>query len=340
MHILVTGGAGYIGSHMTRMLAARGYIPVVLDSMEFGHKEALPREAILITGNVGDRDVLARIFGTYTIAGVLHFAGYIRVEESIRHPIRYMHNNLIAPVALLDAMKGAGVTSIIFSSTAAVYGNPKTSLISEDHPKHPISPYGLSKWAFEELLWVYDRSSGIKSIALRYFNAAGASFDGSYGEMHADESHLIPLACEAALGRRKDFAIYGSDYETKDGTAIRDYIHVEDLCEAHILALEALRNGHESQVYNVGTGVGISVAEVVSAIRNAIGSDFPVTARGRRIGDPAVLVANPSKLMKEFGWKPKYSDIRTIIQSALEWHKSHPDGYSTGQRTVRMGQEA
>jgi len=329
MKILVTGGAGYIGSHMTRMLVARGHTPIVLDSMEYGHAEALPSGVKLITGSVGDQQTVERLLGEHEMTGVLHFAGYIRVEESIKHPVKYMENNLIAPIALLEAMKSAGIKSIIFSSTAAVYGNPQTPLISEDHPKNPISPYGLSKWAFEELLRVYDRSSGIKSIALRYFNAAGASFDGNYGEMHADESHLIPLACAAALGRRKDFAMYGTDYATADGTAVRDYIHVEDLCEAHILALEALHRGHESQVYNVGTGVGVSVAEVVSAIRKEIGTDFPVTSRGRRSGDPAVLVANPSRLMDEFGWSPKYSGIGDIVKSALSWHSNHPEGYKT-----------
>lgn len=328
MKILVTGGAGYIGSHMTRMLVERGYEPIVLDTFEFGHREALPPQATVITGNVGDAVLIKHVFHDHEIGGVLHFAGYIQVEESVRLPIRYMHNNVIAPIVLLEGMKEAGVKQIIFSSTAAVYGNPETELIAEDHPKNPVSPYGLSKWAFEELLRVYDRSWGIKSIALRYFNAAGASLDGNHGEMHSPESHLIPLACKTALGKRKEFNLFGTDYKTPDGTALRDYIHVEDLCEAHILALEALVAGHGSNVYNVGTGIGVSVQEVVSVVTELAGHAFSVRKSDRRAGDAAVLVSDPKRLMAEFGWKPKHSDIRAIIQSALVWHTTHPEGYA------------
>jgi len=328
MKILVTGGAGYIGSHMTRMLASRGYEPIVLDTLEFGHRQALPPAVTVIQGDVGDSALIQNVFREHAIAGVLHFAGYIRVEESVRLPIKYMKNNVIAPVTLLEGMKEAGVKHIIFSSTAAVYGNPVTPLISEDHKKDPVSPYGLSKWAFEELLRVYDKSAGIKSIALRYFNAAGAALDGKNGEMHAEESHLIPLACAAALGKRKEFMIYGTDYATSDGTALRDYIHIEDLCEAHILALEALFAGHQSDVYNVGTGKGVSVQEVVDVVKDVAGHEFAVRKSDRRSGDAAVLVSDPSKLINEFGWKPKYSDIRHIVESAMQWHKNHPDGYS------------
>ena len=328
MKILVTGGAGYIGSHMTRMLAERGYEPIVLDTFEFGHKEALPDGVRIVIGNVGDPIVIKQVLSDHRVDGVLHFAGYIQVEESVRLPIRYMHNNVVAPITLLDGMREAGVRHIIFSSTAAVYGNPETELISESHPKNPVSPYGLSKWAFEELLRVYDRSFGIKSIALRYFNAAGASLDGTHGEMHASESHLIPLACGTALGKRKEFLMYGTDYKTPDGSAIRDYIHIEDLCEAHILALEALIAGHKTDVFNVGTGKGVSVREVVSVIQEVVGSAFAVRESDRRAGDPAILVSDPKRLMAEFGWKPKHSDIRTIIESALKWHTKNPEGYS------------
>lgn len=328
MKILVTGGAGYIGSHMTRMLASRGYQPVILDTLEFGHKEALPKEAELIVGNVGDKEVVEKLFADHEIGGVLHFAGYLQVEESVRFPIKYMHNNVIAPVVLLEAMREARVSRIIFSSTAAVYGNPVTVPIPEDHPKTPVSPYGLSKWTFEELLRVYDRSFGIRSIALRYFNAAGASLDGSHGEVHDPETHLIPLACRAALGLGKGFAIYGTDYKTPDGTALRDFIHIEDLCEAHILALEALGNGHASDVYNVGTGNGVSVSQVVDAVRKVSGSDFQANLADRRAGDPAILVSDPSRLKKEFGWEPKYSAIQSIVETAYKWHVSHPKGYT------------
>ncbi len=328
MKILVTGGAGYIGSHMTRMLASRGYQPVVLDTLEFGHKEALPKEAELIVGNVGDKEVVEKLFSDHEIGGVLHFAGYLQVEESVRFPIKYMQNNVIAPVVLLEVMREARVSHIIFSSTAAVYGNPVTVPIPEDHPKTPVSPYGLSKWTFEALLRVYDRSFGIKSIALRYFNAAGASLDGAHGEVHDPETHVIPLACRAALGSGKGFSIYGTDYQTPDGTALRDFIHIEDLCEAHILALEALGNGHDSDVFNVGTGNGVSVRQVVDAVRSVSGSDFQATLADRRAGDPAVLVSDPGRLKKAFGWEPKYSDIKSIVESAYKWHASHPKGYT------------
>jgi len=328
MKILVTGGAGYIGSHMTRMLVARGYEPVVLDTLEFGHREALPKEAALVVGNVGDKAVVEQIFRDHEIGGVLHFAGYLQVEESVKFPIKYMQNNVIAPVVLLEAMREAGVGRIIFSSTAAVYGNPLSVPIPESHPKTPVSPYGLSKWAFEELLRVYDRSFGIKSIALRYFNAAGAALDGSHGEVHDPETHLIPLACRAALGLGKGFGIYGTDYKTPDGTALRDFIHIEDLCEAHILTLEALGNGHESDVFNVGTGDGVSVSQVVEAVRRVSGADFEVKKADRRAGDPAILVSDPARLKKEFGWSPKHSGIDSVVASAYKWHASHPKGYA------------
>lgn len=328
MKILVTGGAGYIGSHMTRMLADRGYQPVVLDTLEFGHKEALPKEAELIVGNVGDKTVVEKLFREHDIQGVLHFAGYLQVEESVRFPIKYMHNNVIAPVVLLEAMREHNVTRIIFSSTAAVYGNPVIVPIPEHHPKNPVSPYGLSKWTFEELLRVYDRSFGIKSIALRYFNAAGASLDGTHGEVHDPETHVIPLACRAALGLGKGFAIYGTDYKTPDGTALRDFIHIEDLCEAHVLALEALGNGHASDIFNVGTGDGVSVQQVVDAVRLVSGTDFQANRADRRAGDPAILVSDPSRLKKAFGWEPKYSNIKSIVESAYKWHGSHPEGYT------------
>jgi len=327
MKILVTGGAGYIGSHMTRMLLSRGFEAVVLDSMEYGHKEALPPHVPLIVGDVGDRKTVEHIFSDHHIDGVLHFAGYISVEESVKDPIRYMKNNVIAPVTLLECMREAGIRHIIFSSTAAVYGNPILPLIPEDHPKNPMSPYGLSKWAFEELLRVYERSSGIKSIALRYFNACGASLDGLHGEVHAPETHLIPLACLTALGKRDSFTLYGTDYDTPDGTAVRDFIHIEDLCEAHILTLEALINGHPTSVYNVGTGVGVSVKQIVAEITRIHGAEFSVKTSGRRAGDSPILVSDPSRLMNEFSWKPTHSDVGTIVQSALSWHTNHPNGY-------------
>lgn len=327
MTILITGGAGYIGSHMTRMLSSRGYKTVVLDTLEYGHTEALPKETTFIKGNVADKKIVTDIFEKYTIDGVMHFAGYLQVEESVRFPIKYMQNNVIGPTALLDVMREARVNKIIFSSTAAVYGTPHIIPIPEDHPKNPISPYGLSKWAFEELLHVYDHSYNLRSICLRYFNAAGASLDGNNGEMHQNETHLISLACKTALGLRDSFSVYGTDYDTPDGTAVRDFIHVEDLCEAHILAMEALGTNHFGGVFNVGTGIGTSVQQVLDVIRHEAGHEFSIKKEGRRAGDPANLVSDPSKIMKEFGWKPKYSDIETIVKTAYTWHKNHPKGY-------------
>ena len=328
MNILVTGGAGYIGSHMARMLVGRGHTVTILDTMEYGSSQAVPKEAKLVKGNVGDEAVLTRIFAEGAIAGVIHFAGYISVEESVKDPVKYMHNNLIAPITLLETMKKANVRALIFSSTAAVYGNPTILPIPEDHPKQPVSPYGLSKWCFEEMLSVYDRSFGIKSASLRYFNASGASLDGAYGETHDPETHLIPIACAAALGNIPEMLIYGMDYETDDGTAVRDYIHIEDLCDAHLLVLEALVGNHASGVYNVGTGKGHSVKAVLEEVKRVSGVDFPIKEVARRSGDAAVLVADSARLMGEFGWKPKHSDLATIIASAWKWHKSHPKGYT------------
>ncbi len=327
MNILVTGGAGYIGSHMTRMLLARGHKPVVLDSMEHGFAAAVPKEAVFVEGNVSDKEKILDIFSKHAIDGVIHFAGYISVGESVENPIKYMANNLVAPTALLEAMREAKVSSLIFSSTAAVYGNPKQVPIPEDHGKEPVSPYGLSKWAFEALLGVYDRSFGVRSASLRYFNASGASLDGKYGEHHEPETHLIPIACEVALGKRPEMTVFGADYDTPDGTAVRDYIHVEDLCEAHLVVLEALREGKGSGAYNVGTGVGHSVKEVLAEVKKVSGVDFPVREVARRPGDAAVLVADSSRLKKEFGWEPKHSSLSEIVESAWGWHKNHPDGY-------------
>lgn len=320
MNILVTGGAGYIGSNMVRMLASRGHNPIVLDSLEYGHKEAVPE---VIVGNVKDKAVLDSIFSKQKIDAVIHFAGYLMVEESVRDPIKYMRNNVIAPVTLLNVMRDYNVDKIIFSSTAAVYGNPTTIPIPEDHAKNPTSPYGLSKWCFEELMNVLK----FQSISLRYFNACGAALDGKNGEDHLPETHIIPVAIATALGKQKEFRLYGTDYPTRDGSCLRDYIHIEDLCETHMLALDALANGHKTDVYNVATGQGTTNKEVVAEVKKVTGVDFSVKEAARRAGDPHSLVADPSKFKKEFGWLPKYSDISTIVSSAWKWHKNHPEGY-------------
>lgn len=327
MNILVTGGAGYIGSHMVRMLALGGHNVVVLDTMEYGHKPALPAGTKVVQSDVADKSTLATIFTQDHIEAVIHFAGYISVEESVRDPKRYFHNNLVSPITLLEIMKTHKVDKIIFSSTAAVYGNPQTVPIPEDHPQNPTSPYGLSKWCFELYLALFDREHAIRSISLRYFNASGASLDGNYGEAHQPETHIIPLGLQAALAK-KEFFLFGDDYPTPDGSCIRDYIHTEDLCQAHLLVLDALSRGHQTDIYNVGTGRGVSNKEVIEQIKKETGVDFSVVVKPRRSGDPAQLVADPMKLKKEFGWEPKYSDISTIVATAWKWHKSHPNGYT------------
>ncbi len=329
MNILVTGGAGYIGSNMVRMLASRGYSVTVLDSMEFGHKEALPESAKLVVGNIGDKDVVEPLFEREKFDGVIHFAAYLSVAESVKDPRKYIYNNIIRPVTLLDAMGKYGVKNIIFSSSAAVYGNPSTVPIPETHPKNPESPYGLTKWCFEELLRVYDKSLGIKSISLRYFNASGAALDGTNGEDHAPETHIIPLAIRTAQGKQKEFYLFGTDYPTIDGTCVRDFIHIEDLAESHLLALDALKNGHATDVFNVATGNGVTNRQVVDVVKKVTGIDFPVLSKERRPGDPHSLVADPTKIQKELGWKPSHSDLETIVASAWKWHSSHPYGYKS-----------
>lgn len=321
MNILVTGGAGYIGSHMVRYLLARKHTPIVLDSLEYGHTKAIPIP--VISGNIGDKTVLEKVFSGNKIDAVMHYAGYLMVEESVRDPIKYMKNNVIAPMTLLEVMRNHDVDKIIFSSSAAVYGNPSKLPIPEDHPKNPTSPYGLTKWCFEELM----RVMKFKAISLRYFNACGASLDGMYGEDHTPETHIIPVAIRTALGKQKEFSLFGTDYPTRDGSCLRDYIHIEDLAESHLIALEALLDGHDTAVYNLATGDGTTNKEMVAQVKKETGINFPVKEAPRRAGDPHSLVADPTKFKKEFGWKPKHSDIQAIVASAWKWHKNHPNGY-------------
>lgn len=328
MNILVTGGAGYIGSHMSRMLLSGGHTVHVIDNLEHGFAQSLPSGITLSKGNIRDTALLDKVFSGTSIDAVIHFAGYISVPESVKYPQKYFENNVSTPVALLESMEKYSVKRIIFSSTAAVYGWPQVSPIPEDHPKKPANPYGLTKWCFEEILKYYDLKGTIRSITLRYFNAAGASSDGSYGESHTPETHIIPLALATVLGKRETFMLYGNDYPTRDGSCERDYIHVEDLGTAHLAALDALSNGHETTVYNVGTGKGVTNREVVEKIKRITGVDFNVKEEGRRPGDPNSLVADPTRLMTELGWKPEHSDMDSIISSAWKWHKGHPNGYS------------
>jgi UDP-glucose 4-epimerase len=325
MTVLVTGGAGYIGSHMVRMLVTAGHTPLVLDSLEFGHRSAIPDSVKLFVGNVGDKKILQSVFQP-KIDAVIHFAGYTSVPESVKEPAKYFTNNLVRPITLLESIIKHRIKYFIFSSTAAVYGQPTILPIPESHPKAPTNPYGLSKYCFEQLLGYYDRQFGLKSISLRYFNACGASLDGSHGEDHSPEGHIIPNCLKAAINNT-EFTFFGTDFPTPDGSTIRDYIHIEDLCSAHLLALQALKNGHSTDGFNVGTGIGHSSKDILAAIQKVTGK-FAVKFAPRRAGDPAELVADSTRLQKELGWQPKHSDLDTIIKSAYTWHSSHPRGYS------------
>lgn len=311
--ILVTGGAGYIGSHTVHELIGQGFKVVVFDSLENGHKEFLPKEARLYQGNLENPGDLKEVFSSNKIDAVIHFAGYALVGESMENPIKYFHNNLANGINLLNAMKKFNVKNIVFSSTCAIYGIPKKLPLEESHPTNPVNYYGVSKMLFEQVL----QSSKINYIALRYFNAAGAAF--GIGEVHNPETHLIPLVLEVASGKRDNIKIFGIDYDTPDGTCIRDYIHVLDLASAHVLALKQLENG-KSGVYNLGTGKGHSVKEIINICKKVAGKKIKVINEKRREGDPQVLVASSLKAQKELNWKPKY-EIDDIIKSAWEWHK-------------------
>ncbi|HET9180223.1 MAG TPA: UDP-glucose 4-epimerase GalE [Terriglobia bacterium] len=322
MRVLVTGGAGYIGSQTSKALAQSGHEVVVLDNLSTGHREAV-KWGPFIEGNLGDKELLAEIFKERRIEAVLHFAASLLVGESVKNPQKYFWNNVVNTIGLLDVMKACGVQHIVFSSSAAVYGNPEKVPIPEDHSKAPVNPYGDSKLCMERAIYWYGKAYGLRGVALRYFNAAGADLEGELGEEHDPESHLIPLVVEAALGQRPEVEIYGTDYPTPDGTAIRDYIHVVDLADAHVRALEYLAGGGESTELNLGTGEGHSVREVVAAVGKLCGGRVPAKDAPRRAGDPAVLVADPARARTVLDWHPQYSDLDAIIQSAWKWHSSN-----------------
>lgn len=318
--VIVAGGAGYIGSHMVRMLRDGGFSPVVVDNLSTGHADAV-QGAPLRVGDIGDRDFMASVFHEFRPACVMHFAASSLVGESVQMPGKYWRNNLVQSLSLLDAMVGHGIRQFIFSSTAAVYGNPVEVPIPERHPTNPINPYGHSKLAVEHLLQDYDAAHGLRSITLRYFNAAGAQPDGSLGERHDPETHLIPLVLQVASGRRPQIARYGSRHGTPDGSCIRDYIHVQDLCEAHLLALRALQAGAATTVFNLGNGTGHSVNEVIDAARRVTGHPIPLRDDPPRAGDPPVLVADAARARVELGWTPRHADIDTIIAHAWQWEQ-------------------
>lgn len=318
--ILVAGGAGYIGAHTCKQLKASGFKPITLDNLSTGYEKSV-LYGPFIHGDLRQRDKIKSIIEKYEIRAAIHFAAYSLVGESVNNPKKYYDNNVSAAIEFADALLSAGVDKLVFSSTAAVYGNPHQDLIDEEHSKLPINPYGATKLAFEGALKWLDAAHGLKHVILRYFNAAGSDFDLEIGESHEPESHLIPLICKAALGNGNSLNVFGTDYDTPDGTAIRDYIHVNDLASAHIEAIKYLLNGGESDAFNVGTGKGISVKEVISAAQQQF-ANVPHSYAPRRIGDPKTLVANPGKIMSKFNWKPQFSDIETIVKTAKAWQEN------------------
>lgn len=322
MKSLVIGGAGYIGSFMTKRLLVERQEVVVLDSLERGHKEVVDKKARLIIGDIKNKPFLEKVFVEEKFDSILHFAGYISVEESTREPDKYFANNVQGTRNVLDAMVTSGTNKIIFSSSAAVYGNPTTIPIPEDHTKNPTSPYGENKLQVEELLSKYQKENGINFVALRYFNACGAALDGASGEDHKPETHIIPNTIRAAI-ENKPFTLFGTDYKTPDGTCVRDYIHVLDLVDAHVLALEKLQAYNGGNFYNVGTGVGHSNKEIVEMLKKISGKDFPVSYAERRLGDSDILVADPTRIKNDLGFSPQHSDLETIIKTAWSWHSQH-----------------
>lgn len=326
--ILVTGGAGYIGAHAALALKNAGYEVIVLDNLSYGHRELVEEvlKVKLIVGDTNDRALLDKIFSNHNIEAVMHFAAFIAVGESVTEPAKYYRNNVTGTLTLLEAMVDASIKKFIFSSTCALYGVPKFIPLTEDHPIDPISPYATSKWMVERILSDFDTAYNLKSVRFRYFNAAGADPDGNLGEDHEPETHLIPLVLLAALGKRESIYIFGTDYPTEDGTCIRDYIHVADLAQAHVLGLEYLLKGGESEVFNLGNGNGFSVREVIETAKQVTGKELKIVERERRPGDPPILVGSSEKARQVLGWRPQYADLKQIISHAWKWHnKRHLD---------------
>ncbi|MGF1539687.1 MAG: UDP-glucose 4-epimerase GalE [Pleurocapsa sp.] len=321
--ILVTGGAGYIGSHASLALKQAGYEVIVLDNLSYGHREIIEDvvKVELVVGDTSDRAILDQLFATRNIAAVMHFAAYIAVGESVQKPGAYYRNNVASTLNLLEAMVAHGVNKFVFSSTCAVYGMPQEIPMTENHPHNPLSPYAASKDMVERILQDFDRAFGLKSVAFRYFNASGADASGALGEDHAPETHLIPLALLTALKKRQTLYIFGTDYDTPDGTAVRDYIHVSDLADAHVLGLNYLLSGGESEVFNLGNGNGFSVREVIETARQVTGLEIPAIESDRRAGDAPILVGSSDKVRQVLGWNPQYADLSKIISDAWQWHQ-------------------
>ena len=328
MAILVCGGAGYIGSHAVHQLIEKGESVVIVDNLQTGHRDAVHPKAKFYEGDIRDVDVLDKIFTENAIDTVVHFAANSLVGESVEKPLKYFNNNVYGMQILLESMVKHSVDKIVFSSTAAVYGEPKRIPILEDDPTEPTNPYGESKRIMETMMKWVSRANGVRFVSLRYFNAAGAIEDGSIGEDHNPESHLIPLILQVPMGKRDHITVFGEDYPTPDGTCLRDYIHVIDLADAHVLAIDYLRKGGESNIFNLGNGRGFSVKEMIEAAKKATGRDIKVEIGARRAGDPAQLIASSEKAKKVLGWQPKYTDVKQIIQTAWTFHQKHPEGYA------------
>ena len=325
MSILVTGGAGYIGSVVVEDLVRQGEAVVVLDNLVYGHRDAVKQPAVFYEGSIGDKELISRLVKEHRIEACMHFSAYAYVGESVEKPQIYYQNNFVETLHLLDALIESNVKKFIFSSTCATYGEPQYVPIDEKHPQHPTSPYGWSKFMVERALIDYDAAYDLKYVAPRYFNACGAS--ESCGEHHDPETHLIPLVLQVAQGKRDYISVFGGDYPTPDGTAIRDYIHVSDLSQAHLLALEYLRNGGNSEFINLGNGQGFSVKEVIETARQVTKKNIEIKIAPRRAGDPSRLVGDSKKAREVLGWNPQFPDLESIIESAWKWHQAHPKGY-------------
>lgn len=326
MSILVTGGAGYIGSHTVKELRALGEQVIIYDDLSTGFYQAA-QDNMLVVGSLHHYDKLVETMRAFEVDSVIHFAAYSQVGESMSDPGKYYYNNVAGTIKLLNAMKENNVKKMVFSSTAATFGEPESVPITEETPQHPTSVYGTTKLMIEQILRDYDAAYGIRSVALRYFNAAGAHESGEIGEAHNPETHLIPLILQVLLGRREHITIYGTDYPTEDGTCVRDYIHVTDLATAHVAALNALREGMGTTAYNLGNGNGFSVRQVIEMVEQVTQRRVSTIEGPRRSGDPAVLIASSEKIMRELGWKPRFGSLEQIIESAWRWHQSHPYGY-------------
>jgi UDP-glucose 4-epimerase len=333
MTILVTGGAGYIGSHTVLYLKEKGESVVVLDNLLTGHRQSVLNDVPFYMGSLHDEQLLSYICQNHNIEAVIHFAANSLVGESVKDPLSYYENNIAGTLSLLKVMNKNNVKRIVFSSTAAVYGEPKSVPIQEEDPAIPTNPYGETKLAIEKMLHWADKAHGIKSVALRYFNAAGADPEGRIGEEHLPETHLIPIVLQAALGQRENVTVFGDDYPTADGTCVRDYVHVMDLADAHYCALQKIRNTKESGIYNLGNGKGFSVKEVIEVCREVAQYDIKIETAQRRPGDPAVLVASSQKARDELKWHPRYPDLKTIVTDAWNWHKNKAESFSVVQHS-------